>query len=115
MSVQILTLVVGIAILLAAVEMLRRRILREKYAVLWLLVAVGQLVLAAFPRLLDIAADRLGIADPPNLLAFAGIVFLLGVAAHLSWEASQLEDETRTLAEEIAMLRHEVEELQRDR
>jgi hypothetical protein len=95
---------------------MRRRTLREKYAVLWLVVGVGQLVLAAFPRLLDAFAQLLGVADPPNLLAFAGIVFLLGVTAHLSWESSRLEDETRVLAEEIAMLRHQVEELQdRDR
>lgn len=111
MTVQILTLVVGVAILVAAVEMMRRRTLREKYAVLWLIVAVGQLVLAAFPRLLDLVATGMGIADPPNLLAFAGIIFLLGVCAHLSWEASRLEDETRVLAEEIAMLRHDLEQL----
>lgn len=111
MTVQILTLTVGVAILVAAVEMLRRRTLREKYAVLWLLVAVGQLGLAAFPRLLDVVAERAGIADPPNLLAFAGIVFLLGVCAHLSWECSRLEDETRVLAEEVAILRHQVEQL----
>lgn len=111
MTVQILTLVVGVAILVAAVEMLRRRTLREKYAVLWLIVAIGQLVLAAFPHLLDRVAERLGIADPPNLLAFAGIVFLLGVCAHLSWEASRLEDETRSLAEEVAILRHDLDQL----
>lgn len=110
-GVQILGLVVSIGILAVAVEMLRRRRLREKYAVLWLVVAVGQMVLAIFPSLLDAVADRLGIADPPNLLAFVAVVFLLGVTAHLSWESSQLEDETRTLAEEVAILRHEVDAL----
>ncbi|WP_370324448.1 DUF2304 domain-containing protein [Euzebya sp.] len=115
MTLRLVTSVVGVVILLAAVELLRRRRLREKYAVLWLLVAVGQLALAIFPPLLDLVAGWLGVADPPNLLAFGGIVFLLGVCAHLSWESSQLEEETRTLAEEIAILREEVESLRRDR
>jgi hypothetical protein len=105
-TIRALTLVVGLAILLACLQLLRRRRLKEKYAALWLVVAVGQLVLAAAPRLLDVVAARLGVADPPNLLAFAGLLFLLGVTAHLSWECSRLEEETRTLAEEVAMLRH---------
>lgn len=112
-GVQLVSLSVSVLILLAAVEMLRRRKLREKYAVLWLLVGVGQLVLAVFPSILDTVAGRLGIADPPNLLSFGAVVFLLGVTAHLSWEASNLEDETRTLAEEVAMLREEMESLRR--
>ncbi len=110
-TLQVVSLAVSVAILVAAVDMLRRRRLREKYAVLWLLVGVGQLALGLFPSLLDVVAGALGIADPPNLLAFGGIVFLLGVTAHLSWEASNLEDETRTLAEEVAMLRVQVEDL----
>lgn len=111
MTVRLLSLMVGLGILGMVIAMLRRRRVREKYAVLWLVVGVGQLVLAGFPGLLDAVAGRLGIADPPNLLAFGAVLFLLGVCAHLSVEASQLEDETRSLAEEVAMLRHQVDEL----
>jgi hypothetical protein len=39
---------------------------------------------------------------------FLGFVFLLLVCVHLSWEVSRLEEETRTLAEDIALLRTEV-------
>lgn len=114
-GLQVLSLVVAAVILAGAVLLLRRRRLREKYAVLWLPVALGQLVLALFPSLLDRVAEALGIADPPNLLAFAAVVFLLGVTAHLSWEASTLEEESRILAEEVAMLRHELEALRDER
>ncbi|MGI9017776.1 MAG: DUF2304 domain-containing protein [Euzebya sp.] len=113
-GLQILSLIVSLGILAGAIEMLRRRRLREKYAVLWLVVAVGQLVLGVFPGLLDAVAGRLGIADPPNLLAFVAVVFLLGVCAHLSLESSRLEEETRTLAEEVAILRRQVEVLQQE-
>jgi hypothetical protein len=39
------------------------------------------------------------------------MMFLLLVCLHLSWESSKLEDETRVLAEEIALLRLKVDEL----
>ena len=42
------------------IELLRRRQLREKYAVLWLLVAVAVAALAIFPGLLDFAAHHVG-------------------------------------------------------
>lgn len=101
----------ALAIVALVVEMLRRKKLREKYAVLWLVVGVATLVLAAFPRLLNIVAELVGVQLPSNLLFTMSILMLLGVCLHLSWEISVVEDETRTLAEEVAILRAQVEAL----
>ena len=89
--------------------MLRRKKLREKYAILWLLIGALTVVLAAFPHLLNIASELLGVQLPSNLLFIMSILLLLGVCLHLSWELSVLEDETRALAEEVAILRAQVE------
>jgi hypothetical protein len=101
----------ALAIVGLVVEMLRRKKLREKYAALWLIVGVATLVLAAFPRLLNIVAEFVGVQLPSNLLFAMSILMLLGVCLHLSWEISVVEDETRTLAEEVAILRVQVEAL----
>ncbi len=106
--------VAGLLVLAVMVELLRRRQLREKYAILWLGVSVVVIVLAAFPGLLDWSAHRLGIDSPPNLLLFAAVLVLLLVAVHLSWEASRMEEETRTLAEEVGLLRMQVDALSPD-
>ncbi len=90
-------------------ELLRRRQLKEKYAVLWLVVGVGMVVLAVFPGLLDLSARLLGVQSGPNLLLFVAALVLLLVCVHLSWEVSRLEDKSRALAEEIGLLRLEVE------
>lgn len=108
-DVEIISLAGGVAVLLVMVELLRRRQLKEKYAVLWLGVSVAVAVLAVAPGLLDRVAVALSVADPVNLLLFVGLLVLLSVCVHLSWECSRLEDETRSLAEEIALLRHQVE------
>lgn len=97
------------------IELLRRRQLREKYSVLWLLVGTGVAVLALFPGLLEWFSNVAGVAVPANLLFFAALVLLLSVSVHLSWEISRLEDETRKLAEDVAILRLELEQATRDR
>lgn len=91
------------------VEMLRRRQLREKYAVLWLGLGVGLVAIALFPGLLIFAGRQLGFTAPSNLLFLVTGLVLLLISIHLSWEVSRLEDETRVLAEEIALLRLQVE------
>ena len=108
-DVRIVAFLAGLLVLALMFEPLRRRQLKEKYAVLWLLVSVPVAVLAVAPGVLDRAADALDVADPVNLLLFIGLIVLLGVCVHLSWESSRLEDETRALAEDVAMLRLQVE------
>jgi hypothetical protein len=108
-TVQIAALIGAAATVIAMVEMMRRRQLREKYAVLWLALGAGLVVIAIFPGLLIAAGRHLGFTAPSNLLFLvAGLVLLL-ISVHLSWEVSRLEDETRILAEEIALLRLQVE------
>lgn len=104
-GLRLVTGLSGAIFLLVVGEFLRRRQLREKYAVLWLTTGLLMLPFAVYPPIFDGLAEGLGIADPPNLLLFLAVVFLLFVCMHLSWEVSKLEAETRVLAEEIALSR----------
>jgi hypothetical protein len=107
-----LTVVTGLTALAAlgfVVELLRRRQLQEKYAILWLGVGLVVLPLGFFPTLADTVARAVGIASGVSLVLFLGIVFLLLVCVHLSWEVGRLEEETRTLAEDLALMRVERE------
>jgi hypothetical protein len=92
-------------------EMMRRKRLREKYAVFWALVALVTLIVAAFPVVLSTAADALGVTVPSNLLFFGASMLLLVVSVQHSSELGRLEERTRTLAEEIALLQMEVSAL----
>ncbi|WP_458781625.1 DUF2304 domain-containing protein [Arthrobacter sp. D3-16] len=104
-----------LVILLIIFEMLRRRHLREKYAVIWIIIGIGVLVLAAFPQLLFWSSRVLGVQVPSNLLFAMALVLLVSVCLHLSFEQSQAEDEIRVLAEEVGILRLKVLELEEDR
>jgi hypothetical protein len=109
LSTRAHVVVIGVVIVGAIflLRMLRHRQLRGKYTLLWMLVGAGVLVLAAFPSLLDRAARWLKVYDSPNLLFMLAIAFLLLVCIYFSWELSRLEERTRVLAEELAILRGE--------
>ena len=105
----ILGLVGSLVTLVLLFEMMRRQRLREKYAVFWALVALLTLLVAIFPQLLSMAADLVGVAVPANLLFFLASMLLLVVSIQHSYELGRLEDRTRTLAEELALTRMEME------
>lgn len=101
----------AIVILAIVVWMLLARKLREKYAVMWLVIGLAVLLLGLFPQLLLWLTDTLGVAVPANLLFSLAIVLLLGVTLHLSWELSQAEEEIRRVAEETAIARSQIDRL----
>jgi len=111
MKLAIMTGVVALLLLALIFELLRRRQLREKYAVLWLVVGLVTLPLGFIPSSLDNVSSWLGVASGASLVLFLAVVFLLIVCIHLSWEASRLEDETRSLAEEVALIRADLRDM----
>jgi hypothetical protein len=96
------------------IGLVRQRKLREKYAVLWLFLGVLTIILTGFPQILVWTSEQFGVVVPANLIFAMALVLLVGVTLHLSWELSTVEDETRTLAEETAILRAATEKMQAD-
>lgn len=90
--------------LIVVIEMLRRRRLRERHAIWWLVAGVLALVVGVFPGVLDWAAKLVGIGLPTNLVFFVSIAVLFLVCIQHSAELTKLENQTRTLAEEVALL-----------
>ena len=113
-AVNILGIAGALITLIALFEMLRRHRLREKYALIWFVIAVGVLVVALFPVLLQRATTLLGLQVPANLLFFIASLVLLILTLQHSYELGRVEERTRTLAEEIALLRLELERATRD-
>lgn len=109
----IVSVVVAVAALVLVFELLRRRRLREKYAVIWVLISLATLVLAVFPTLLRDTADLIGIQTPSNLLFFGSVLVLFAVSLQLSREVGLLEDQSRRLAEEIGALHLRLDELEK--
>lgn len=86
------------------VELLRRRSLKERHAVWWLFAGVLALIVSVFPSVLEWVSTLLGIEVPSNLTFFVSTIVLFFVNLQHSTELTQLENKTRRLAEEVALL-----------
>jgi hypothetical protein len=106
--VQIVALVVTAVMLGIVLELVRRRRLAERYALLWMIVAVALLVLAVWKGLLGDAAQLVGIQVPANALFLAAIGVIFVLLLHFSVAVSRLGEETKILAQEVARLDHEL-------
>jgi hypothetical protein len=89
--------------------LLRARQIREKYAVAWIALAGVVVLLGIFPDAVTRLATFLGVETPINLVFLVAILVLLMVSVQFSVEISKLEEETRTLAEELALTRLDAE------
>ena len=94
------------------VELLRRRLLRERHALWWLLAGTFALISGIFPATLEWTASLIGIELPINLVFFVSIAVLFLVCLQSSSELTKLESKTRTLAEFIALQDMRIRELE---
>lgn len=110
-GVHLIALICAVVTIGLLVELLRRRQIRQKYAITWVVVGVVVAVVAISPGLFNGLAHSLGVINPPDLLIVVAALFLLLVTVHMSWELGRLEDRSRLLAEEVALLRTDLEDL----
>jgi len=102
---HVLIIVATVISALFILRLVRARQLRSKYALLWLVIGLMLLPLAAVPGVLNTVSGWLGVFYSPTIFLLLAVGFLFLVVVHYSWELSRLEDRTRTLAEELALLR----------
>ena len=72
-------MVATLAIFLLVLDLVRRRRLVERYALLWMVAALVLLVLSIWTGGLDVIADAMGIQEPANAIFI--LAFGLGVPA----------------------------------
>ena len=102
-----IAVIVTLLFLALVIELVRRRRLVERYALLWISAALVLVVLAVWNGALNWIADRLGILSPPNALFLIGVGALFVLALHFSVAFSRLSEETKILAQEVARLDRE--------
>jgi hypothetical protein len=109
-KLQAVAIVASSGLVLVVFELLRRRRLIERYALLWLLSSFVLLVLSVWTGLLEIIADAVGIIYPPNALFGIAFAFVLLLLLHFSIAISRLSGETKVLAQKVARLDAQVRE-----
>jgi hypothetical protein len=104
LRIQILAIVASGALLFLVLELVRRKAFLERYALLWLLSALVMLTLAVWSGGLQALANLVGIVYPPNALFLVAFGFVLVLLLHFSLAVSKLSDQTKLLAQRLAIL-----------
>ncbi len=101
----------GLSLLLLAVvlELVRRRTLRVEYSWLWIAACLTSMLLIVRYDLLVWLTAVVGAVVPTSTLFFLCILFLALLCLHYSIRISHLTHQVKDLAQELAILRAEME------
>ncbi|UHG91002.1 DUF2304 domain-containing protein [Spirosoma oryzicola] len=108
-TIQVISLLVAFLVMLFIGRLIVRGKLREEYAILWIVCTIILIVFSVWRRGLEQIALTLGVFYPPSLVFLAAIFAVLVFLVHLSVVVSRLQSQIKTLSQEVALLRHELE------
>jgi hypothetical protein len=106
---RVLAIVLTFGLLVLVFELVRRKRLSERYAILWLLAAVTLFVLAVWKGLLTTLASDVGISYPPSLLFVVAIGLIAMILLNFSLVVSRLSDQNKILAQRLSLLQQRIE------
>ena len=102
---RIIAAALAILFMVWILDLIRRDRLQERYSVIWLLAGLGMLAGAAFPALLELVANLMGVRDTNVALFSIVLLLLLGLALNFSVIMSRQAAQITRLAQERAIER----------
>jgi hypothetical protein len=102
---RIIAAILAVAFMALILELIRRDKLQERYSVVWFVAGLGMLIGAAFPGLLELVADAMGVRDTNVALFSIVLLLLLGLALNFSVIMSRQAAQITRLAQERALER----------
>jgi hypothetical protein len=103
--IQLISILGSLAIMLFVFQLIRRRKLREEYALLWFGAGLVMIAFSIWRPGIDVVADLVGIDYGPSILYLGAIIFGFLIALHFSLALSRLADQNKKLAQELALLK----------
>lgn len=101
----------GVAIIVWVVYLYRRGRLKEDHALLWLSVSAAIVVLSTWTDLLSAVNWVVGAEKASDVVLAAFVAFLLLICIYYSVKLSELREQNKKIAQELALLKAGVEEL----
>jgi hypothetical protein len=100
---RIVAAVLALVFMLMILELIRRDRLQERYSVIWFVAGLGMLAGAAFPGLLEVVANLMGVRNTNVALFSIVLLLLLGLALNFSVIMSRQAAQITRLAQERAI------------
>jgi len=112
-KLTLFTIIGSSLLLLLVLDLVRRRYLKERYALVWIVTGSLFLLLSIRTDLLHWIASLLGFSLPSNALFVFGFVFFLLIILGLTVITSRLSEKNRTLTQEVVLLKKRVTDLEK--
>ena len=110
---RIALIVLSLVFLVIIVRLVIKKRLMLKYYMLWMLLSIVILLVSIFPQPIFLLSNLLGIGAPSNLIFLIALGILFLIALSLSIVVTHQTINERKNLQEIAILKKELEELNR--
>jgi len=101
----IFTVLLAAALLVFVVDLVRRRQLREEYSWLWIAGSGVLFVFLVWPGALNWIVNVSGASKATTTIFMLSIAFLTVVCIHLCTKLTQVNEQTKRIAQHVALLR----------
>ncbi len=106
LRLRIVATVIGLLVFILIGRLIKGGKLREAYAIVWGMVGLGFLLLAAWPEPFFLVATFLGGSEGTNALFLGGIVFCVLYNLHLSIKLTEANKKIDGIVRGVALSRH---------
>ena len=114
-KIQWLGIIFSLIILLSVIFLVRERLIKEKYSLVWLLIGLFVFVMSVFRGLLEGFSALIGVDYAPSAFFALLIAFAYLLLLNLSVSISGLKAQNKAITQEVGLLRLRVEELEKAR
>ena len=114
-KIQWLGIIFSLIILLSVIFLVRERLIKEKYSLVWLLIGLFVFVMSVFRGLLEGFSALIGVDYAPSAFFALLIAFAYLLLLNLSVSISGLKAQNKAISQEVGLLRLRVEELEKER
>lgn len=107
------SLIISILFLILIYQLIRKKRLKEQYALLWIGLSVLMIFLSMFPAILEAIARVMNVSYPPALLYLLGFIGILLILLHLTVVVSKLTERNIKLTQLSAIHKQQLEQLRK--
>ncbi len=111
---QLMIGVLAVIFFLFTIEFIRKRHLREEYAILWLSMSLAIALLSLWPGLVGLLGQFTGLFYVSAVVIII-FIFLISVLMHYSIVISRIKETNKELVQKYALLELRLKELERGR
>lgn len=115
LTFQLFSILITVFVLFLILQLLRKNKMSIKFSLLWIFVDLFLIFCEFFPNILFSIGNLFGIISPTNFVFSVCVAMLLGIVIQLSIEITRQDKHNQDLAEEVAILRTQMNEIKTNR